>query len=337
MKPVRRAALITLAAVVAAALWLTFKSYTDPIFAPHAVARLERVDVDGDAQSLLIRGRDRDAPVLLFLHGGPGMPAMYLAHAFQRPLEEDFVVVQWDQRGAGKSYRDDVDPAEMKISRLLADAEIVIEHLRDEFGVDDVYVVGHSHGSYLGALLTRERPDLVRAFVGVGQVVDSQRSRALQDAFFEERRAELGVAEDVSWSEAGRENLLFASGSEIYGETSFLPLVLTGVMAPEYSLFDVLHVQPGSAFASEHMAYDVIGGSLWDEVAAFDAPYYLIQGRRDMVTPTALALDYFDRVSAPRKDSFVIDAASHFPFFERPDAFAAAMRAIKAEVEGGAP
>ena len=69
---------------------------------PGSVAELERRTIGGVEQTLLIRGKDTHNPVLLFLHGGPGMPAMYLAHAFQRPLENTFFVVQWDRRGAGK-------------------------------------------------------------------------------------------------------------------------------------------------------------------------------------------------------------------------------------------
>ena len=85
--------------------------------------------------------------MLLFLHGGPGMPAMYTAHAFQRPLERDFVVVHWDQRGAGKSYRSELALSTMTMTQMLADAETVIGRLRREFGIERVILVGHSHGT----------------------------------------------------------------------------------------------------------------------------------------------------------------------------------------------
>jgi pimeloyl-ACP methyl ester carboxylesterase len=88
-------------------LWFT-PGRTPAIHQPHSVASLERVRIGGVDQYILIRGNDASLPVLLFLHGGPGMPAMYLAHSFQRELEKEFVVVQWDRRGAGKSYREDI-------------------------------------------------------------------------------------------------------------------------------------------------------------------------------------------------------------------------------------
>ena len=73
---------------------------TPGIDAPRSVASLEKMRFNGVDQWVLIRGVDRTKPLLLFLHGGPGMPAMFLAHGFQRELERDFVVVQWDRRGA---------------------------------------------------------------------------------------------------------------------------------------------------------------------------------------------------------------------------------------------
>lgn len=95
----------TLVCLAAVGLWHAFGPGRTPgIEGPLAVAVLEELDLSGSRQWVLIRGQDRTKPVLLFLHGGPGMPAMYLAHAWQSGLERDFVVVHWDRRGAGKSF-----------------------------------------------------------------------------------------------------------------------------------------------------------------------------------------------------------------------------------------
>jgi pimeloyl-ACP methyl ester carboxylesterase len=166
-------------------------SYTPPILKSHSIAKLTAIDVNGDRQFVLLRGHDRKAPVLLFLHGGPGMPAMFLAHDFQRELEKEFVVVHWDQRASGKSYRDGIDPSMLKISQLLDDAEVVIEYVNAELGAAKVWVAGHSHGSYLGVLLARRRPELVEALVTMGQVTGSDRLRETQDAFLRSQFASL--------------------------------------------------------------------------------------------------------------------------------------------------
>ena len=310
-----------------------FVSFTPPLFGSAAIAELGAIEVNGDRQFLLIRGKDKSKPVLLFLHGGPGMPAMYLGHKFQRPLEKEFVVVHWDQRASGKSYRSDIDPALISTSQLIKDAEAVIGHLQSQLGVDEVYVVGHSHGSFLGAILAAQRPDLVKAFIGMGQVTDPAREIAVQNAYLEGQLGRLGLPADTPVTAANSEDLLFQTGSEIYGETSFMPLIVAGLFAPEYSLSDVMKVQKGSSFSSKHITRDVLSGPLMNEVTDFDVPVYFVQGDHDMVTPTSLAREYFDGLNAPIKRWYGFSESAHFPFFEEPEKFADVMKEILEENE----
>jgi pimeloyl-ACP methyl ester carboxylesterase len=321
--------LVIALAVFVSVRW--FFSYTPPIFGKDAVSELTAVEINDDRQYLLIRGKDKTKPVLLFLHGGPGMPAMYLAHAFQRPLEDNFVVVHWDQRASGKSFRKGTDPALITTSQLVSDAEAVIAHLRERLGVERVYLVGHSHGSYIGAILAARRPDLVKVYVGIGQVADPSREIPVQDAFLKTRLASLGLPEDTEITSANREDFLFQTGSELYGETSFTPLLVTGLLAPEYSLSDVMKVKEGSSFSSANIKRDLIKPPLMEGVDAFAVPVYFMMGEHDMVTPVPLAREYFDRLEAPKKEWIAFGASAHFPFFEEPEKFAAEMKRIAAE------
>lgn len=132
-------------------LWFT-PGRTPAINEPNSIASLERIRIGGVDQYILIRGNDSSLPVLLFLHGGPGMPAMYLAHAFQRELEQEFVVVQWDRRAAGKSYREDISST-LTTEQLVADTIELTNVLRARFHQDKIYLVGHSWGTYLGMLV----------------------------------------------------------------------------------------------------------------------------------------------------------------------------------------
>lgn len=322
-------------AVLAAALWFVFKSYTDPIFAGNSVAALKGVEINGDRQWLLTRGCNRDNPVILFLHGGPGMPAMFTAHDFQRPLERDFVIAHWDQRGAGKSYRADLSPATMTMMQMLADAEAVIEHLRAEFGVEKVILVGHSHGTFFGALLAEKRPDLFHAYVGLGQVGDPSRERAVQEALIRAKFAERGEA-PPEITGANRETLLFEIGGELANARSLWPLLRTGLMAPEYNLGDALNVAKGPQFAQAHLVYDNAGG-YGPPPAEFEIPVYVVMGAEDAVTPMGLAKEWFDVVEAPKRTWAVFENAAHFPHFEKPQEFAAFMVRVRDETIADAP
>jgi pimeloyl-ACP methyl ester carboxylesterase len=323
--------LLMLSAVSLIVFAYSVKSFTPPIFATNAIAELTTLSVNGDEQYVLIRGADRSMPVLLFLHGGPGMPAMYLAHDFQRDLEKHFVVVHWDQRGSGKSYKHDADPGRLSTRQLLSDTDVVVDFLRDRLDADRLWIVGHSHGAYLGVLYARREAGKVCAYVGIGQVTDDSRSGpvfSLQRSFLERRREELGLEPGDVIDGTNLEDLLFRSGSELYGETSFTPLLLSGLLATEYSLRDSLNVAKGSSFSSRNMRYDMPRDLLADEWQ-FDIPVALIMGRHDMVTPTRLARYYFDRLEAPLKTWYELQEAAHFPHFEQPQQFTATLLELR--------
>jgi len=133
------------------------------------------IDVGGTRQWLLIRGQHRSSEIVLFLHGGPGFPITDLAGSrYQGALEERFLVVHWEQRGAGKSYRAGLAEP-LGLETYLADALAVTDHLRATFGREKIFLVGHSHGAFLGAHLAARAPERYHAFVGVGQLVETIR------------------------------------------------------------------------------------------------------------------------------------------------------------------
>jgi pimeloyl-ACP methyl ester carboxylesterase len=73
------------------------------ITSPKGIDEAQYVAIGGIEQWVTIRGWDRDNPVLLFLHGGPGDVTSHWTFALFAPWEKQFTVVQWDQRGAGKT------------------------------------------------------------------------------------------------------------------------------------------------------------------------------------------------------------------------------------------
>lgn len=291
-----------------------------------SIASLETILLGGVPQAVLIRGRDRTNPVLLFLHGGPGMPAMYLAHAFQRDLEEDFVVVHWDRRGAGKSYRTRGPEDEMTVRRLLEDTYELTDILRRRFEQERIHLVGHSWGSYLGMLAIEEHPEYFAAYVGTGQIagspgeVDSIRRREIAARAVLEGDSSIASAVR-SDEQAVTEDLLFRYGGELRGETSYWPLLRTGLFAPEYTLFQALDVPKGSAWVARHLRNDLGDEPLDSTVTQVDVPVFFFLGRHDLNTPGALAVRYLDGLEAPCKKVVWFEESAHFPFYEEPTRF----------------
>ncbi len=304
---------------------------------PNAVSYLMKLRIGGLDQWVTVRGQDTANPLLLFLHGGPGMPMMYLSHTFQRPIEEDFICVQWDQPGAGKSFHPSVSADRMSIRRFLDDLFELTGVLTTWFGKQKIYLAGHSFGSYLGMLAIREHPELFQVYVGIGQVVDDDRASAIQDRFIRKEAEELRVPEAVSDLDRrgpdAHEKWLFRFRGELFASKSYGPFIKAGLLSPEYGLFDIPKVAKGSAFSSEHMKYDVIEGSLLDNVRKVEVPVYFLMGQHDYVTPLSLVEEYVEVLEAPHKQIILFRKSAHFPFFEEPESFAFALKAIRGENE----
>src|SRR5262249_1608190 len=151
--------------------------------APVPIRRSEYLAVDGAKLFVLTRGVDRQGPVLLWLHGGPGGPERPLFRYFNGDLENHFVVSYLDQRGAGRSFDPKADPHQLTISRHLADLDAVVDHLRQILGRDQIVLIGHSWGSALGLLYAQHHPDKVSAYIGVAQVVSWLKTQQAQYDF----------------------------------------------------------------------------------------------------------------------------------------------------------
>jgi proline iminopeptidase len=240
------------------------------IHTPEGIEVLEQVELGGVSQWISIRGRNRDNPVLLFIHGGPGDPMIGLSWAFQNPWEDYFTVVQWDQRGSGKNAATadrDALRGTLTLDRLVSDAEELIAHLRERLGKDKVVVMSYSLGGVLGIHLAQRRPEWLHAYVGVGQV-SHDFLRALYDRTLEiavargsaeavaelqplASRVEAGVApaEDPSmwtiwqWASAFDGAWYGKGGWSLYAD---LP-----VLAPEYTILRDCR-RRSSALSSSH-------------------------------------------------------------------------------------
>ena len=138
--------------------------------------RLE-IPVGGTQQWISVRGRDSRNPIILMIHGGPASPEMQTSWTWQSDWEDYFTVVQWDQRGSGKSYVAN-DPATigptLSLKQISADAAEVVQYLRGKYGKTKIFVIGHSWGSLVGLTLAHEHPEWLYAYIGMGQVISGK-------------------------------------------------------------------------------------------------------------------------------------------------------------------
>jgi pimeloyl-ACP methyl ester carboxylesterase len=301
-----------------------------------SIASLERITLGGVEQWILIRGWRVSDPVVLFLHGGPGMPAMYLAHDFQRELERNFVIVHWDRRGAGKSYRSGVD-GDISVRQTIDDTFELTRLLCRRLNKDRIYLVGHSFGSYFGMLAAWEHPEHYLAYIGMGQMTDGANgARAIQAQrrFLLQKGREAGDDELVKRLAApgtkAAEKDLFRYRAELFRSTNWWPIAYSGLTAPEYTLADILNLQKGVDMVARKikMRMNAIPGPLAECVSQVRIPVYFFLGRHDYNTPSLLAEEYFHLLQAPLKKLVWFENSAHMPFFEEPEFFRRQMIAM---------
>lgn len=332
-------------------LWLAWPAAAPPIRDEHgavvagSIAALEPVEVNGATQWLLIRGRDRTNPVLLFVHGGPGTPeSAWLAH-YNAALADDFVVVAWEQRGAGKSYpAGRANPAAMTAEQLLADIHAVTGYLQDRFGQERLYLVGHSWGTLLAIRAAHARPQDYHALVSVAQVSHSVREEAaihawvLDQARRDGNRRALRQLAALDAPGEGRLSLDDLSvrlkwvnrygGGVMHRPGAFRELAWIMARSRVYTGWEKLRYFRAESFSLAHLYDDLAAVDLFSEIPGLDLPVYFVHGRHDYQVPMVVARDYFEALEAPDKAFVVFDAAAHSPLFEDPDRFHRLMREV---------
>jgi pimeloyl-ACP methyl ester carboxylesterase len=167
---------------LAITLWVKSPGKADPIkdadgnLIEGSISEITKLNLGGLNQYLIIRGVDKSNPVILFLHGGPGSPEVSFMKHFNRDIENNYVMVYWEQRGAGKSFSKNISPESMTLEQMISDTRELSEYLIKRFGQEKIFLMGHSWGSFLGILTAYKHPELYYAYFGIGQVADQYKA-----------------------------------------------------------------------------------------------------------------------------------------------------------------
>jgi pimeloyl-ACP methyl ester carboxylesterase len=297
------------------------------------------VELGGLPHVVSIRGRRRGNPVLLVVHGGPGTPLAPTAWMWQRPVEEYFTVVHYDQRAAGRTHaltdpdivRPTLDPAQ-----YVADAVELAAWLTVELDVETVAVCGHSWGTAVATLAVVERPDLFSVYVGVGQLVSLAEGEpaswrwareeadrrglvdavaeldALQpypgdpDTLLEKVVVERGWVQRLGGFGAGRDGCAFFMDGD--------------VLSPDYTSADRDALQAGNALTAEVLLPKLADLDL-GSITSFPVPMVQLLGRHDAMTPPGPVEDWLAGLEVPSLVVEWFDDSAHMAMYEEPGHF----------------
>lgn len=307
----------------------------------NGISSLEEVKLGDLRQWIFIRGTDRNNPILLFLHGGPGAPLFGISSSrkYDAELIKHFTVVHWDQRGAGKSFSSDIPVESMTLSRLVEDCNELIDHLRSRFHTQKVFVVAHSGGTAIGITIAHKYPEKIHAYVGVAQVINEYEQQKVSYNFLLEQTEKSGSAAKRKSVEAigpppydsPDEFLKMAGHITKYGGfmhsksmRDLIVLAMNFLTSPEYSLSEGIRTfrNKGFDFTINAMWEELKNVNLAEKIQSVDVPVYFFEGRYDMTTPTVIVENFFGDLKAEKgKKLFIFEHSGHMPMMEEKERY----------------
>lgn len=304
-----------------------------------------KIMIGGIKQRIHIKTNDVSKPVLLFLHGGPGVCNRHNIMTAHLDLLDTFTIATWDQRGSGGSAAG-VKDEDLTIRRLTDDAAELLIWLCSNFGKDKVFVIGGSWGSELGTWLSYRYPERIAAFVGFGQVVNGAKNEELSYEFAYEAAREAGDEDAVKKLEevgppvmgvykGGYDGMMAQrrvmmkyggyskqEGKQSYLESMVIPILKSG----EYTPSDLVGYITGHKRVLEVMWPEVGATDFPRTCTKFKVPFYIFDGRLDKNTPSELVEDWYNMIEAPDKDLVWFESSGHNPMNDEPEKFKGLLR-----------
>lgn len=317
-------------------LFTQLTAATPKITKENSIAELREVRLNGRKEWVSIRGENRDKPLLLFLAGGPGGSQLAATRYELAELEKNFVVVNWEQPGAGKSYSA-IAKKQLTPEIYVKDGTALVRSLLKEFQQEKLYLMGESWGSALGVFMVKERPELYHAFMGTGQMVAFEETEKIDYALAMKLAKENGDQKVV-------DTLLKNGEPPYYGKavtvksSAYLNYLsqamaknpeiqnagfatLRDLSAKEYGLLDKVNYLRGILQTFNHVYPQLYGIDLRKDYPKLEVPVYFLLGKHDLNAPTSLVEDYYEKLEAPEKEIIWFEHSGHNPWMNEPERF----------------
>ena len=306
------------------------------------------VTLGGEKQYIYISGENKDNPVILFLHGGPGTPTTCLAYYYQKELEKDYVIVNWEQRGCGRTYR---KSGRLTVDLLQSDLNELVHYLFDLFG-KKIILMGHSWGTVLASEYAYHYPEYISIYIALSQVVHLVSGTMLTSQKAADQASEKRKSKDA---EKIRKMVSLFQKAETVNNKSvsnymklrtkirkYLPdeklktyrkMLWYGAISPDYSVDDfnwqINCISIKNYFELQRPLIEYMMNKFdVRKIKEYQVPVYFISGTQDWITPVEPIEDYYNEILAPRKKMIEIEHAGHDLYIDQPEMFANAVKTM---------
>ncbi len=339
--------IVAIVMLICASRLVTYLSYR--INTPNGVDEGIYVTLGNQEQYLLIRGENTENPIIIWLHGGPASPDAFVNYIFQKHLTDEYTIVNWDQRGCGRTYyrnyNEHRNNESVSFETALSDLDELVNYLTERFNTDKVIIAGHSYGTMLGSKYTLEHPEKVLAYIGVGQFVNIESeiysykhaletANANGDDTSDLEEAYRQYSEDMSLVNAMNLRVYVSKYHHAPKETSS---IWEGIVSPYMGFNDLRWFikQLGNLedfIGLNQQLFDYIQeADVRDYGEEYQVPVGFISGSEDWITPVKYSEDYFNYISAPEKDFTLIDGCGHSPQYDEPLEFCNTLKNMLSE------
>jgi pimeloyl-ACP methyl ester carboxylesterase len=300
--------------------------------ASQSIAEFLKFHIGKLDQWVIVRSHDRKNPILLFIPGGPGFSEIPNSHKKFTLLEKYFTLVIWDPRGCGKSFYPNIPKESMNIKQFVSDCIELSEKLKEHFGQQKIFLMGHSWGSVISTYTIKQRPDLFYAYIGIGQITDMVRiEKVVYEFNIESAKKSNNEKALKELTEIGpppwKEEIMFKNvlknrswvsklGGEFYQKNVSLNPFFIAWPTPEYSYLDAVNMVRGLQFSMETLWPELSKVNFFVNVTSFEIPVYFIHGRHDFSSSSNLMAEYYENITAPEKKLIWFESSGHHPYEE---------------------
>jgi pimeloyl-ACP methyl ester carboxylesterase len=311
-----------------------------------SLAHLEKININDSFQWVLVRGKDIDAPLLIHVQAGPGLPIISEADAIEKKLhlENNFLVAYWDQRGCGKSFSKDILPETINLAQMADDIIACTRHLLKKYNKQKAIIIGYSFGATTSLMAAVKDSSIFSTIFAVGIDVDIPYANhyalafAMDKAIASSNKKLIQKINELK-SEPIVEAKRFQQRAEILTNlggiktgSNYNKLVLSSVKNILFSRFygigGLIKTMKGMEFCQNALLPEVNSFTLLPKVAKISVPVHFIQGSLDCIAPPEKGREYYEQLHAVTKSFTAFEKSAHTPHYEEPEKFSDLVKSV---------
>lgn len=307
-----------------------------------SIAEKIAVNINEVDQGMIIRGKNINNPVILFLHGGPGMPECFLNEEYPIDLENNYTVCWWEQRGAGLSYSKSLNVEEITNEQMILDIIEVTNYLRERFKKDKIFLFAHSGGTYYGIQTASKAPELFYAYIGMSQIVNTRESEVIaynyMRNYYQEKNNKSMVKKFDKYNVNGTDDEFYNYMVSMLRDDTMHKLgigtarqinsVFSGIFLPvmnckAYTMKEKINIWKGKSFLRNQTSLlkDITKSNLAETISSLELPVYFISGIYDYTVNYDISKEYYKNLQAKSKGFYSFNNSAHSPLWEEPEKF----------------